>query len=58
MKLFPEARIIKGRIVIGEKTEWKSLDGDNLYVLEVTPVYWSDYGYYGCYDQTNNNYTI
>ena len=42
INIFKESRLFKGRVVVGEQKQWVSLDGDNLYVLETVPIYWSD----------------
>ena len=40
--LFREPRLVSGQMVIGEKRTWRSLDDDDLYILDVTPICSSD----------------
>ena len=42
INIFKESRLYKGRVVVGERSQWRSIDGDNLYILETVPIYWSE----------------
>lgn len=42
LKFFDKPQMQNGRVIVGERRQWKSLDGDNLYILECVPIYWVD----------------
>ena len=42
LKFFEKPQMINGRVIVGECHQWKSVEGDTLYILECTPIYWSE----------------